>query len=201
MFTRIHSVIFAGCALTAGILLGAGAASAHPGGHGGASTSRACLSSAARGLLARIEQRFGAMQIVSTCRPGARVAGSGRPSRHASGNAIDFNAGGRKGEVVSWLMANHSGGVMTYPGMSHIHVDIGPRYVSLAGGARYAGGGGRARRADRSAYRSDEARPARGRYARAGARASAFAGDASGERVDWRNAAPRGAILTVGYEQ
>lgn len=99
-----------------------------------AGTSRSCLTSAARALLGRIESRFGSVQIVSTCRPGARIAGSGRPSRHASGNAIDFNAPrGKKGEVVRWLAANHhSGGTMTYRGMSHIHVDIGSRFVSLA---------------------------------------------------------------------
>jgi hypothetical protein len=102
--------------------------------HGAAGTSRACLTSAARGLLARIEQNFGSMQIISTCRPGARIRGTGRISRHASGNAIDFNAGRRKGAVVQWLIANHrSGGTMTYSGMSHIHVDIGHHFVSLAG--------------------------------------------------------------------
>ena len=85
-----------------------------------------------RSLLGRIESKFGRVQIVSTCRPGARIAGTGRPSRHASGNAIDFRAPGRKGEVVRWLIANHkSGGVMTYNGMDHIHVDIGPHFVSL----------------------------------------------------------------------
>jgi Peptidase M15 len=99
-----------------------------------AGSSRGCLTPAARALLGRIEAQFGAMQIISTCRPGARIAGSGR-SKHASGNAVDFNAGGRKGAVVRWLIANHkSGGTMTYSGMSHIHVDIGPRFVSL--GAR-----------------------------------------------------------------
>ncbi len=35
---------------------------------------------------------------------------------------------------MSWLIANHkSGGTMTYAGMDHIHVDIGPHFVSLAG--------------------------------------------------------------------
>ena len=101
---------------------------------GSSGTSRSCLTSAARSLLSRIEQRFGQMQIVSTCRPGARIAGTGRISRHASGNAIDFNAGGRKGAVIQWLIANHrSGGTMTYSGMNHIHVDIGQHFVSLAG--------------------------------------------------------------------
>ena len=103
--------------------------------HGSSGTSRSCLTGAARGLLSRIEQKFGAMQLISTCRPGARIRGTGRVSRHASGNAIDFNAGGRKGAVVQWLIANHrSGGTMTYSGMSHIHVDIGQHFVSLAGG-------------------------------------------------------------------
>lgn len=102
-------------------------------------TSRSCLTSSARALLGRIESQFGAVQIISTCRPGARIAGTGRISRHASGNAVDFNAGGRKAAIVRWLIANHkSGGTMTYAGMSHIHVDIGPRFVSLSsGGGRY----------------------------------------------------------------
>lgn len=110
--------------------------------HAGASSSRSCLSSAARSLLGRIEQQFGAMQVVSTCRPGARIAGTGHMSRHASGNAVDFNAGGRKGAVIQWLLANHhQGGTMTYPNMDHLHVDIGPRFVSLAGSrTRVAGG-------------------------------------------------------------
>lgn len=100
----------------------------------GASASRSCLTSAARNLLSRIEGQFGTMQVVSTCRPGARIAGTGRISRHASGNAVDFNAGHRKGAVIRWLLANHhSGGTMTYARSGHIHVDIGPRFVSLAG--------------------------------------------------------------------
>lgn len=104
--------------------------------HGSAGTSRACLTSAARSILSRIEQKFGAMQIVSTCRPGARIAGTGRISRHASGNAIDFNAGSRKGAVVRWLIANHrGGGTMTYADMNHIHVDVGHHFVSLGSGS------------------------------------------------------------------
>jgi hypothetical protein len=103
-------------------------------------TSRACLTPAAHGLLARIEAQFGAVRIVSTCRPGAVIAGSGRPSRHASGNAIDFHApAGRKAEVVRWLIANHrSGGVMTYAAMNHIHVDIGRRFVALGASSRHS---------------------------------------------------------------
>jgi hypothetical protein len=100
--------------------------------------SRTCLSSPARALLERIEAQFGAVRIVSTCRPGAVIAGSGRLSRHASGNAVDFDApAGRKSEVVQWLIANHrGGGVMTYAAMDHIHVDIGRRFVALGSGGR-----------------------------------------------------------------
>lgn len=105
----------------------------------GGATSRTCLSTAARSLLGRIESNFGPVQIVSTCRPGAVIAGSGKPSRHRHGNAIDFNAGGRKAAIVGWLSRNHSaGGTMTYRGMSHIHVDIGPRFVKLNAGGRKA---------------------------------------------------------------
>ena len=99
----------------------------------------ACLTPAARSLLQRIEQQFGSVRVMSTCRTGAIIAGTGRPSRHASGNAVDFDAGGRKAAILEWLIANHrSGGIMTYAGMDHIHVDIGPRFVSLAGGRHWS---------------------------------------------------------------
>jgi uncharacterized protein YcbK (DUF882 family) len=91
-----------------------------------------CLKPAVRQLLQRIEREFGAMKVVSTCRPGARIAGSGRMSKHATGEAVDFDAGSRKSEVVRWLIANHkAGGVMTYSDMSHVHVDIGRHFVAL----------------------------------------------------------------------
>src|SRR5262249_47283302 len=100
---------------------------------------RTCLTPPARALLERIEERFGPVQLVSTCRPGATIAATGRPSRHASGNAIDFNAGGRKAEIVQWLIDNHhDGGTMTYAEMDHIHVDIGAYFLSIAGGPHAA---------------------------------------------------------------
>jgi uncharacterized protein YcbK (DUF882 family) len=95
-------------------------------------TSVTCLTWEARALLNRIRAQFGNVEIVSTCRPGATIAGTNHPSRHASGRAIDFRVPGKKGQVVRWLIANHhSGGVMTYSDMDHIHVDIGPRFVAL----------------------------------------------------------------------
>lgn len=94
---------------------------------------RSCLSAQARALLDTIEAKFGAVHLVSTCRRGATIAGTRRPSRHASGNAIDFDAGERKAAIVAWLAANHrTGGTMTYGDMNHIHADIGHHFVSLA---------------------------------------------------------------------
>jgi hypothetical protein len=107
---------------------------------------RSCLTPPTRALLTRLEERFGSVQVVSTCRLGATIAGTGRPSRHSSGNAVDFDAGSRKADIVQWLVANHhDGGTMTYPDMDHIHIDIGPHFVSIAARdlqrMRRAGGG------------------------------------------------------------
>lgn len=100
----------------------------------------ACLTKEAKALLARVEAQFGQVQVVSTCRPGAVVAGTGRPSLHRYGRAIDFLApSGKKAAVVAWLAKNHSGGgTMTYQDSRHIHIDIGRHFVSLAGERRVA---------------------------------------------------------------
>ena len=104
-----------------------------------ADAPRSCLTPPARALLERIEETFGPVRLVSTCRRGAIIAGTTRPSRHASGNAVDFDAGARKAQIVEWLVANHhEGGTMTYADMDHIHVDIGPHFVSIAGGLHWA---------------------------------------------------------------
>ena len=88
-------------------------------------------------MLERIEAQFGPVQIVSTCRPGARIAGTGRISKHANRRGHRFQRRQPQGEVVRWLIANHkSGGIMTYAGMSHVHVDVGYRFVALNSGGR-----------------------------------------------------------------
>jgi hypothetical protein len=66
-------------------------------------------------LLAKIRARFDNVQIVSTCRPGATIAGTGRASKHASGQAIDFRVPGKKREVVRWLIANDRMGGIAHP--------------------------------------------------------------------------------------
>jgi uncharacterized protein YcbK (DUF882 family) len=100
------------------------------------SASINCLQPSTKALWAKVTAHWGPMRVISTCRPGAKIRGTNRTSRHAHGHAIDFYAPkGKKQAVVRWLIANHtSGGVMTYRNHGHIHIDIGPRFVSL--GAR-----------------------------------------------------------------
>ena len=111
-----------------------------------ADAPRNCLKPEIRALLEKVEDVFGPVEVISTCRPGATIAGTGRPSRHASGNAVDFEAGSKKAAILKWLVANnHTGGTMTYSDMSHIHIDYGPHFVALAapsggGGTRTASG-------------------------------------------------------------
>jgi uncharacterized protein YcbK (DUF882 family) len=97
--------------------------------------SRACLTAATRGLLNEVEARFGNVRVISTCRPGATIAGSGgRPSFHRYGMAVDFVApSGRKREVVAFLGRRSL--VMTYARMPHVHFNLGQ-------GTRIVHGGG-----------------------------------------------------------
>lgn len=103
-----------------------------------ASTSQSCLPSVLTSTLNQVRSMFGALDILSTHRPGARIAGSGKPSYHASCRAVDFKPRQNYREVVNWLYANHSGGLGTYScGMSHIHIDNGPkvRFHKCVGGS------------------------------------------------------------------
>lgn len=94
-----------------------------------ASSSTGCLPGSIKSKLSQIRQKFGSISVISTSRPGARIAGSGKRSYHASCRAADFHPPkGKYRQVVAWLKKNHSGGVGTYScGMHHIHIDNGPR--------------------------------------------------------------------------
>ena len=93
-------------------------------GYAKASTSRSCLTSDTRAVLARLEARFGRQQVISTCRPGAVIAGTGRPSQHRYGKAVDFRPNGNRAAILAWLRANAKGAVITYAS-GHIHFDTG----------------------------------------------------------------------------
>ncbi len=126
MRTSTHTIPSAGKRVRALGLLGlvvAGAVGLAP------SAEAACMPGALAATLQQIRSKFGPVQVISTHRPGARIAGSGRKSYHASCRAVDFNPPrGKYTQVVNWLRTNHNGGVGTYScGMHHIHIDTGPR--------------------------------------------------------------------------
>jgi peptidase M15-like protein len=106
------------------------------------SAEAACMPADLRQKLAQVERIFGKVQVISAHRPGARIAGSGQMSYHASCRAVDFNPPrGKYQQVASWLKSNHRGGVGTYScGMHHIHIDTGPavRFHKCEGGGQYA---------------------------------------------------------------
>jgi len=86
-----------------------------------------CLPSAVKQRLAQVRKKFGPITIISTVRRGARIAGSGRRSKHADCRAVDFKVK-NKMKVWRWLNRNHKGGAGLYHGKcSHIHIDNGPR--------------------------------------------------------------------------
>lgn len=93
-------------------------------GYKAASASRSCLTGETRALLSRLEGRFGRQQVISTCRPGAVIAGTGRPSQHRHGKAVDFRPNGNRAAILAWLRANAKGAVITYSS-GHIHFDTG----------------------------------------------------------------------------
>ena len=90
---------------------------------------KGCLPGVLKQRLSQIRQKFGALRVISTHRRGARIAGSGRRSLHASCRAVDFTPPrGKYAQVAAWLKRTHAGGVGTYScGMHHIHIDNGPR--------------------------------------------------------------------------
>jgi YD repeat-containing protein len=104
-----------------------------------ASTSRECLTGATLAILERGERHFGVrFSIVSTCRPGATIAGSRHPSQHRFGKAVDFIPPRTlsKAAVVRWFYANAPGVTMTYANMAHVHFDTGPFHKLAHAGPR-----------------------------------------------------------------
>jgi hypothetical protein len=92
----------------------------------GGSVSRTCLTAQTRAVLAQLEGHFGPVKVISTCRPGAVIAGSGRPSQHRYGKAVDLvPPPGQRTAMIGWLRQHASGMVITYRS-GHVHFDNGP---------------------------------------------------------------------------
>ena len=93
----------------------------------GETTSESCLPGVLKTRLAQVRKAFGPVNVVSTHRPGAKIAGTRSTSYHANCRAVDFvPPSGKYKQVTRWLYANHDGGVGTYTCMNHIHIDNGP---------------------------------------------------------------------------
>jgi uncharacterized protein YcbK (DUF882 family) len=119
---------------------------------GGPSTDRTCLPGRLKDMLASIESRFGPVRVISTHRPGARIAGTQHMSLHATCRAVDFHPpAGKYGEVLAYLRAHWNGGIGTYSGQAHhLHVDLGYRkqwHTHLGGGSTVGGDRPRRRQA------------------------------------------------------
>lgn len=101
-------------------------------GYAKASSSRSCLTSDTRAVLARLEARVGSVSIVSTCRPGATIAGTRRPSFHRYGKAVDFNTRNKAAAIA--FLRTQPVFVMTYANYSHIHFNTGQKGIALGAG-------------------------------------------------------------------
>lgn len=75
--------------------------------------------------LQEVQRKYGSIRIISSCRPGATVKNTGRPSMHSYCRAIDFKPPrGKYRTVANYLKRTWSGGVGTYSGrFNHIHID------------------------------------------------------------------------------
>lgn len=75
--------------------------------------------------LIEVEKMFGKIEIISSCRPGAVIKKTNRPSMHRYCRAIDFNPKrGTYTAVANYLKRTWRGGVGTYSGyFNHIHID------------------------------------------------------------------------------
>lgn len=93
-------------------------------GYGKASASRSCLTADTRAVLAGLERRYGPVKVISTCRPGAVIEGTNRPSEHRYGKAVDFMPNRNRAAQIAWLRSNAKGAVITYAS-GHIHFDTG----------------------------------------------------------------------------
>ena len=79
-----------------------------------------------RTFLVRVQEKCAGFKVVSACRPGARVAGSGRPSLHASCQAADYQV--RKPACALQLAKGWPGGhSVDYRAVNHFHASWSPK--------------------------------------------------------------------------
>jgi len=103
--------------------------------------SRAGVPSSIAAHLSMVAAQCGAVRIISAYRPGARIAGSGRMSCHAMGQAVDYQIGNPSCalRLASRWRGGHSIDYNTAPGGKHFHISICRQEM----GVRFAHRGGR----------------------------------------------------------
>lgn len=90
-----------------------------------AAVSTRCLPSSLKAKLSEVRRKFGRVTVISAYRKGARIRGTGKRSKHASCQAVDFKVK-NKWAAYRWLKSHHKGGVGVYSGpCGHIHIDVG----------------------------------------------------------------------------
>lgn len=97
---------------------------------GTASASLACLPPELRSALADVERKFGPVAVLSTHRPGAVVAGTGRPSQHRDCGAVDFRPSGNRRAIIAFLRNDPRVKGLGIYRSGHIHMDAGPYRVT-----------------------------------------------------------------------
>jgi uncharacterized protein YcbK (DUF882 family) len=90
-----------------------------------AHTNRSCLTAQTRSILSALEARVGQVKIISTCRKGAVIAGTRRPSFHRYGMAVDFSTRNKAAAIA--FLKTQPVLVMTYARMSHVHFNTGQK--------------------------------------------------------------------------
>lgn len=121
----------------------------------GHSATLSCLPASIRAALDRANAACG-IKVISTYRPGARIAGTGHVSMHASCRAADFTAGAPA--CVLRALSGWNGKLSTdYGRARHYHIDDG-RYARFAhGGSRRYARNGKHRRYARLRHHRREA--------------------------------------------
>lgn len=89
-----------------------------------------CVPFPLRSVLAEVEQKFGPVSVLSTHRPGAVVAGTGRPSLHRDCRAVDFRISGKRRPVIAFLRQDPRVQGLGIYRDGHIHIDNGPYRVT-----------------------------------------------------------------------
>jgi len=90
-----------------------------------AGVSTKCLPASVKAKLAHIERHYGKVTVISAYRKNARIAGSGKRSKHAQCLAADFHITKNKAAAVRWLRSQ-PGELITYGcSMHHVHAGLG----------------------------------------------------------------------------